>query len=139
MIKVMLSQLFPQRKKNRMNSIVSNLWQKGWGILDIKHDKYELLEIFESEPEDYYIPGAGAYRYSKIDKLGFELVMNMFYYDATVELIMLYEDKRIIETKMESVKEIYTRNDSLYILGTEENKTIEVKFKPHFTVTINEF
>ena len=48
--------------------------------------------------------------------------MNMFYYDATVELIMLYEDKRIIETKMESVKEIYTRNDSLYILGTEEKK-----------------
>lgn len=139
MIKVMLSQLFPQRKKNRMNSIVSNLWKKGWGILDIKHDKYELLEIFESEPEDYYIPGAGAYRYSKIDKLGFELVMNMFYYDATVELIMLYEDKRIIETKMESVKEIYTRNDSLYILGTEEKKKIEVKFKPHFTVTINEF
>lgn len=135
----MLSQLFPQRKKNRMNSIVSNLWKKGWGILDIKHDKYELLEIFESEPEDYYIPGAGAYRYSKIDKLGFELVMNMFYYDATVELIMLYEDKRIIETKMESVKEIYTRNDSLYILGTEEKKKIEVKFKPHFTVTINEF
>lgn len=122
-----------------MNSIVSNLWQKGWGILDIKHDKHELLEIFESEPEDYYIPGAGAYRYSKIDKLGFELVMNMFYYDATVELIMLYEDKRIIETKMESVKEIYTRNDSLYILGTEEKKKIEVKFKPHFTVTINEF
>ncbi len=52
---------------------------------------------------------------------------------------MLYEDKRIIETKMESVKEIYTRNDSLYILGTEEKKKIEVKFKPHFTVTINEF
>lgn len=121
MIKVMLSQLFPQ-KKNRMNNIVSNLWQKGWGILDIKLDKYELLEIFESEPEDYYISGAGAYRYSKIDKFGFELVMNMFYYDATVELIMLYEDKRIIETKMESVKEIYTRNDSLYILGTEEKK-----------------
>ncbi|MEK5251701.1 hypothetical protein MKX66_29870 [Bacillus sp. FSL R9-9530] len=107
--------------------------------MDIKHDKYELLEIFESEPEDYYIPGAGAYRYSKIDKLGFELVMNMFYYDATVELIMLYEDKRIIETKMESVKEIYTRNDSLYILGTEEKKKIKVKFKPYFTVTINEF
>ncbi|PFI75665.1 hypothetical protein [Bacillus cereus] len=108
-------------------------------LRNIKHDKYELLEIFESEPEDYYIPGAGAYRYSKIATLGFELVMNMFYYDATVELIMLYEDKRIIETKMESVKEIYTRNDSLYILGTEEKKKIKVKFKPYFTVTINEF
>ncbi|HDR7613241.1 TPA: hypothetical protein QCX47_004998 [Bacillus mycoides] len=107
--------------------------------MDIKYDKYELLEIFEDEPEDYYIPGASAYRYSKIDKLGFELVMIMFYYDATVELKMLYEDKRIIETKMESVKQIYTRNDSLYIQGAEAKKRIEVKFKPHFTVEIEEF
>ena len=65
--------------------------------------------------------------------------MNMFYYDATVELIMLFEDNRIIETKVESVKEIYTRNDSLYILGTEDKKEIEVKFKPHFSVKIQEF
>ncbi|EEL13766.1 hypothetical protein bcere0016_57220 [Bacillus cereus 95/8201] len=39
---------------------------------------------------------------------------------------------------MESVKEIYTRNDSLYILGTEEKKKIEVKFKPYFSVKIQE-
>ncbi|EEL85019.1 hypothetical protein CN445_29045 [Bacillus cereus] len=107
--------------------------------MDIKYDKYELLEIFDDEPEDHYIPGAGAYRYSEIDKLGFELVMIMFYYDATVELKMLYEDKRIIETKMESVKQIYTRNDTLYIQGAEAKKRIEVKFKPHFTVEIEEF
>ncbi|WP_439876916.1 hypothetical protein ACSLGG_31160 (plasmid) [Bacillus mycoides] len=107
--------------------------------MNIKHDKYELLEIFESEPEDYYIPGTGAYRYSKIDKLGFELVMIMFYYDATVELKILYEDKRIFETKMESVKQIYTHNDSLYIEGTEEKKRNEVKFKPHFSVKIQGF
>ena len=28
-------------------TIVSNLWQKGWEILDIKHDKYEILENLE--------------------------------------------------------------------------------------------
>ena len=96
--------------------------------MNIQYDEYELLEIFESEPEDYFIPGAGAYRYNKIDKLGFELVM-----------IMCYKNKRIFETKMHSAKRIYTRNDSLYVQGGVENKTIEVKFKPHFTVTINEF
>ncbi|WP_410985606.1 hypothetical protein [Bacillus cereus] len=107
--------------------------------MNIQYDEYELLEIFESEPEDYFIPGAGAYRYSKMDNLGFELVMIMCYYEETVELKMLYEGKRIIETKMDSAKRIYTRNDSLYIQGGVENKKIEVKFKPHFTINIREF
>ncbi|PAW42790.1 hypothetical protein [Bacillus thuringiensis] len=107
--------------------------------MNIQYDEYELLEIFESEPEDYFIPGAGAYRYNKIDKLGFELVMIMCYYEETVELNLYYKNKRIFETKMHSAKRIYTRNDSLYVQGGEEKKKIEVKFKPHFTVTINEF
>lgn len=67
------------------------------------------------------------------------MVMIMFYYDATAELKMLYEDKRIFETKIESVKQIYTHNDSLYIEGTEEKNRIEVKFKPHFSVKIQGF
>ncbi|MFL0491815.1 hypothetical protein ACH0CQ_19770 [Bacillus sp. 179-I 2A5 NHS] len=107
--------------------------------MNIQYDEYELLEIFESEPEDYFIPGAGAYRYSKIDKLGFELVMIMCYYEETVELKMFYENKCIFETKMGSAKRIYTRNNSLYVQGGVENKTIEVKFKPHFTVQIEDF
>lgn len=107
--------------------------------MNIQYDEYELLEIFESEPEDYFIPGAGAYRYNKIDKLGFELVMIMCYYEETVELNLYYKNKRIFETKMHLAKRIYTHNDSLYVQGGVENKTIEVKFKPHFTVTINEF
>ncbi|EJQ13885.1 hypothetical protein CN941_29245 [Bacillus cereus] len=107
--------------------------------MNIQYDKYELLEIFEDEPEDYFIPGAGAYRYCKKDKLGFELVMIMCYYEETVSLQMYYENKCIFETKMESAKRIYTRNDSLYVQGGIENKSIEVKFKPHFTLHIEEF
>lgn len=94
--------------------------------MDIKYDKYELLEIFEDEPEDYFIPGAGAYRYSKKDKLGFELVMIMRFYEETVSLRMSYENKWIFEAEIESAKRIYNHNDSLYVQGGVENKTIEV-------------
>ncbi len=107
--------------------------------LNIQYDEYELLEIFEDEPEDYFIPGAGAYRYSKKDKLGFELVMIMRYYEETVSLRMSYKNKCIFEAEIESAKRIYTRNDSLFVQGGVKNKTIEVKFKPHFTVQIEEF
>lgn len=107
--------------------------------MNIQYDEYELLEIFEDEPEDYFIPGAGAYRYSKKDKLGFELVMIMRYYEETVSLRMSYKNKCIFEAEIEPAKRIYTRNDSLFVKGGVENKTIEVKFKPHFTVQIEEF
>lgn len=106
--------------------------------MNIKYDEYELLEIFESEPKDYFIPGAGAYRYNKIDKLGFKLVMIMCYYEETVELKMFYENNCIFKANMDSAKRIYTRNDSLYVQGGVGNKTIEVKFKPHFTIQIEE-
>ncbi|MEH7030225.1 hypothetical protein A6279_26995 [Bacillus wiedmannii] len=38
--------------------------------MNIKYDKYELLELFESEPEDFLIEGAGVYLYRKMDHLG---------------------------------------------------------------------
>ena len=65
--------------------------------------------------------------------------MIMCYYEETVEFKLFYENKYIFETKMDSAKRIYTRNDSLYVQGGVENKTIEVKFKPHFTVKIEKF
>ncbi|CAI8718288.1 MULTISPECIES: hypothetical protein [Bacillus] len=107
--------------------------------MDIKYDKYELLEIFESEPEDFIIPGAAVYKYSKVDDLGFELVMIMSVYENTVNLKMLYKDRRIFDTNMESVERVYSYNDTLHIQCTEEKKAIEVRFKPHFAINIREF
>ncbi len=60
---------------------------------------------------------------------------------ASIEKLILrnLQNIRIFEAEIESAKRIYTRNDSLYVQGGVENKTIEVKFKPHFTVQIEEF
>lgn len=60
---------------------------------------------------------------------------------ASIEKLVLrnLQNIRIFEAEIESAKRIYTRNDSLYVQGGVENKTIEVKFKPHFTVQIEEF
>ncbi|MFE6139439.1 hypothetical protein [Bacillus sp. NPDC057893] len=107
--------------------------------MDIKYDKYELLEIFEDEPEDYYISGAGVYKYSKTDSLGFRLLMYMSVYENTVELNLLLKEKSIFDTNIVSVERVYTREDTLYIQCSGENKIIQIKFKPYFTVTINEF
>ena len=52
---------------------------------------------------------------------------------------MSYENKCIFEAEMKSAKRIYTRSNSLYVQGGVENKTIEVKFKPHFTIQIEVF
>ncbi|GAB6435280.1 hypothetical protein bcgnr5383_08970 [Bacillus cereus] len=54
-------------------------------------------------------------------------------------MYMSYENKCIFEAEMKSAKRIYTRSNSLYVQGGVENKTIEVKFKPHFTIQIEVF
>ncbi|MGE7885772.1 hypothetical protein [Bacillus sp. NPDC094077] len=106
--------------------------------MDIKYDKYELLEIFEDEPEDYYISGAGVYKYSKTDNLGYKLLMYMSVYKNTVVLNLLLTEKTIFDTNIASVEKVYTREDTLYIQCSGENKIIKVKFKPYFSIKIEE-
>lgn len=40
--------------------------------LHIRYDEYEFLEIFESEPEDFLMPGSEVYKDRKVDNSGFE-------------------------------------------------------------------
>ncbi|EOQ22281.1 hypothetical protein COE20_28645 [Bacillus cereus] len=107
--------------------------------MDIKYDEYELLELFESEPEDFLIEGAGVYLYRKIDSLGFKLIMIMSVYENTVNLSLSYNEGCVFDVNMESVERVYTRNDILHIQCSEEKKAIEVRFKPHFAINIREF
>ncbi|PFQ44558.1 hypothetical protein COK05_17910 [Bacillus cereus] len=60
---------------------------------------------------------------------------------VSIEKLVLrnLQNIRIFKAEIESAKRIYTCNDSLYVQGSVENKTIEVKFKSHFTVQIEEF
>jgi len=107
--------------------------------LDIKYDEYELLELFESEPEDFLIEGACVYLYRRIDHLGFKLIMIMSVYENTVKLSLSYNEGCLFDVSMESVERVYSRNDTLHIQCTEEKKAIEVRFKPHFAINIREF
>lgn len=107
--------------------------------MDIKYDEYELLELFESEPEDFLIEGAGVYLYRKIDSLGFKLIMIMSVYENTVNLSLSYNEECVFDVNMESVERVYIHNDILHIQCSEEKKEIEVRFKPHFAIYIREF
>ena len=107
--------------------------------MDIKYDKYELLELFESEPEDFLIEGAGVYLYRKMDHLGFKLIMIMSVYENTIKLSLSYNEGCVFDVNMEFVERVYTRNDTLHIQCSEEKRAIEVRFKPHFAINIREF
>ncbi|MBJ8056048.1 hypothetical protein JDS87_30345 [Bacillus cereus] len=107
--------------------------------MDINYEEYELLELFESEPEDFLIEGAGVYLYRKMDHLGFKLIMIMLVYENTVKLSLSYNEGCVFDVNMEFVERVYTRNDTLHIQCSEEKRAIEVRFKPHFAINIREF
>lgn len=107
--------------------------------LYIQYNEYELLELFESEPISVFDVEAEVFMYSKLDTLGFKLLMTMSTYENTVDLSLSYQNGCVFDVNMKSVQRIISRNDTLHIQCTEEKKAIEVRFKPHFAINIREF
>jgi hypothetical protein len=102
----------------------------------IKYDEYELLELFENEPVVIGDKEAGMFIYSKNDAVGFKLVLTVSIYEKECELILTYQNfnSSIFDIKLKDVDRITCKNQKLSLLSIDDEKSIEVTFKPTFAL-----
>lgn len=101
------------------------------------YDEYELLELFESEPEELYQEGAGFYMYSKIDKLGFQILLYISQYEnkCIVSLSNDIYNWTIFDFELYFIESIRNENECLKIRGNSGKTEVDIQFKPHFSLT----
>ncbi len=101
------------------------------------YDEYELLELFESEPEELYQEGAGFYMYKKVDKLGFQLLLFISYYgkECTISLSNDEYNWTIFDFELHHIESIRNENECLKIRGNSGKTEIDIQCKPHFSLT----
>ncbi|MDA7028017.1 hypothetical protein PJ311_15700 [Bacillus sp. CLL-7-23] len=94
----------------------------------IKYDEYELLELFESEPDSIADdPDAGILIYSYKDNQDFELILTLDVYQLTCSLGITYKDFIVFSADFQNVTSIKKVENFLVISIGEEEK-IKVKF-----------
>lgn len=101
------------------------------------YDEYELLELFESEPKELYQEGAGFYMYKKVDKLGFQLLLYISYYEKKCEISLSNDmyNWTIFEFELYHIESIRNENECLKIRGNSGKTEVDIQCKPHFSLT----
>ena len=97
-------------------------------------DKYELLELFESEPK-IIDEEAGEYEYKKEDVFGFTLEMAIFLYDAHCSLTLKHKALKypIFDLGFDKIDYIKCKDEKLFIHQAGSKKDVVVYFKPNYT------
>lgn len=101
------------------------------------YDEYELLELFESEPEELFQEGAGFYMYKKVDKLGFQLLLYISQYEHKCDVSLSNDMYRwtIFEFELYHIESIRNENECLKIRGNSGKTKIDIQCKPNFSLT----
>lgn len=101
------------------------------------YDEYELLELFESEPEELFQEGAGFYMYKKVDKLGFQLLLYISQYEHKCDVSLSNDMYRwtIFEFELYHIESIRNENECLKIRANSGKTEIDIQCKPHFSLT----
>lgn len=102
----------------------------------IKFDEFELLELFEKEPIVIGDEAAGMFIYSKKDDQGFKLVLTLSIYEMQCGISLNYKNmgSSIFDFELKDVGTIIGEDQKLKILSRDNEKIIEVLFKPHFAL-----
>lgn len=105
----------------------------------IKYDEYELLELFENEPVSVFDEDAGVFIYSRIDNLGFKLVMTMsvYEYECNISLNHHNYQKPIFEFKLKDVDSIKCDNEKMFFNRKGDEQEVTIYFKPNYSVNLN--
>ena len=102
-------------------------------------DKYELLELFESEPK-IIDNDAGIYSYQKTDIHEFTLAMTIFLYDNFCSLTLKHKDLKypLFELGFDKIDCIKCKDDKLIIQQSNMSKNVVVYFKPNYFLRFEE-
>ncbi len=81
--------------------------------------------------------GAGFYMYSKIDKLGFQILLYISQYEnkCIVSLSSDIYNWTIFDFELYHIESIRNENECLKIRDNSGKTEVDIRFKPHFSLT----
>jgi hypothetical protein len=102
----------------------------------MKYDKYELLELFESEPKVIVDELTGIFDYKRTDAYGFTLNLYISVHNQFCSLSLSYKDYKtfIFDIGFNNVESIQRKDDRLIVQQTNTNQRIVVYFKPNYAL-----
>jgi len=102
----------------------------------MKYDEYEMLELFEDEPLVMFDQQTGIFTYRKSDNYGFKLSMTIWVHESKCSVNLGYTQFKglIFDFELEDINQIKGENNRLTILGNDDNRKVEISFKPHFSL-----
>lgn len=102
----------------------------------MKYDEYEMLELFEDEPLVMIDEQTGIFTYRKMDNYGFNLSMTIWIHESRCSVRLSYKHFKglIFDFELEDIRQIKGENNRLTILGNDDNREVEISFKPHFSL-----
>jgi len=102
----------------------------------IKHDEYELLEFFGSEPT--YIPcqDSGVSMYVTEDSNGIKIVMVLSFYECKCTIDLVIHEKRIFTTSLDNVEYLRAESGGLKIHQKDATRDYIIFFKPNIFLKI---
>jgi hypothetical protein len=103
----------------------------------IKHDEYELLEFFESEPIFIGDKDAGDLIYSIQNSDDIKLILNICTYEAKSKIAMTYKDNLIFSIELDNVISITKSLEGLKLVSLNRPDIIMVA-QPDILVKIPE-
>lgn len=103
-------------------------------------DKYELLELFESEPKILGDEEAGIYEYKRQDKYGFTFKMSLFLYDECCSITLEHKDLKypLFNLGFDKLDYIKCKDEKLIIQQINNSKNVTVLFKPNYAMTFED-
>jgi hypothetical protein len=102
-------------------------------------DKYDLLELFEIEP-NVIDEEAGIYRYKRTNEYGFTLVFYLSICEGRCILTLTYQDfiKPLYDMIFDNIQKIECSEDRLIINQENKSESIIVYFKPNYSLAFEE-
>lgn len=101
----------------------------------IKYDKYEMLELFNSEPISIGSVEEGELIYSYRDNQDFSVTLFMNVYAQLAELTLSYKENIVFNSNIKDVRAI-EKVDGALIIDSSDEKRIKLKFYPQVGVEL---
>jgi len=99
-------------------------------------DKHDMFELFGSRPGIVQPKGAGMYIYSKLNRNGVKLVLDLSVYEYKCYILLGVGENAFFETELKNVEYLRREGDCLRIHRTDSASDYLIYFFPDFYMKI---
>ena len=104
----------------------------------IEYDEFELLELFESEPDS--LSGNmedGEISYTSKKDSGFELTIFIYTYQQECGIYLSHNEREIFSASLKEISKIIQKDNALYFESQEKKQLISIYFGDNFNIKMD--